>query len=177
MARTPKVTRMGRPPLPADQRKRPSMGFRPTSELREKLESAAAESGLSLTQEVERRLEWSFSDPDARLQGFGSEERLKLLRTLALAVDMVETTTGKDILTDPDTASVAYDAMEGILDGILVARPGAPLDKTSPAEGQEMILKNPNARSRGKNIRDVILEGRLSQLPATNAAFAKGRKR
>ena len=177
MVEKAKKPRMGRPPLPADQRKRPSMAFRPTPELRKKLESAATDSELSLTQEVERRLEWSFSDHDARLQGFGSEDRLKLLRSLSLAVEMVEMTTGKDIFTDAETAEAGYRAMTGILDGMFSARPGGPLDTVTPTEGQEMVVKDPWSRNLGQNIRDSILEGMLHQIPGAEAAFKKKRKR
>ena len=177
MSRKTTKAKMGRPRLPLEKRKRASMGFRPTPELRGKLENAVATSGLSLTQEVERRLERSFSDSDARLQGFGSDERLELLRALSLAVDMVETLMGKNLFTDAETAEVGYKAMTGLLDGFFSARPGGPLDTVTPTEGQEMIIKDPLARSHGQNVRDVILENLLPQIPAVKAAFAKKRRR
>ncbi len=177
MSRKTTKAKMGRPRLPPEKRKRPSMGFRPTPELRGKLENAAATSGLSLTQEVERRLERSFSDSDARLQGFGSDERLELLRALSLAVDLVEMLMGKDIFTDAETAEVGYKVMTGLLDGIFGARPGGPLDTVTPTEGQEAIIRDPLARSLDKNIRDAILEGLLPQIPGAEAAFRKKRKR
>ncbi len=162
--------------LPPGEGKRVPLNMRTTRELRERLEKEAADSGRSLTQEVEHRLKQSFSDPDARLQGFGSEDRLKLLRSLALAVDMVEATTGKDIFTDAETAEVGYKVMIGLLDGIFGARPGGPLDTVTPTEGQEAIIRDPLARSLDQNIRDSILEGMLPQIPGAAAAFGKKRK-
>ena len=52
--------KMGRPTLPKDQRRGASMGFRPTPEIRQRLEAAAQENGRSMSQEIEHRLERSF---------------------------------------------------------------------------------------------------------------------
>ena len=67
MAAPAKARKRGRPALPPEEKKRPSMGFRPTAELRKQIEQAAAQSGLSMTQEIERRLERSFTE-EANLQ-------------------------------------------------------------------------------------------------------------
>ncbi len=56
----PSKPRMGRPPLPPGTRRGASMGFRPTPEIREKLEEASKANGRSMSQEVEHRLERSF---------------------------------------------------------------------------------------------------------------------
>ena len=174
MTKKAEKPRMGRPPLPADQRKRSSMAFRPTPELRMKLEGATAESKLSLTQEVERRLEWSFSDHDARLQGFGSEGRLKFLRALSLAIGMVESNTGKDAFADPTAAEYAYELMTEMLDAAFAIRPGGPIDTVSPTEGQEAF--HPAARTSVQNLRDALMESVLPELPGALAAFRKKRK-
>ena len=50
----------GRPPLKPEERRLPSVAFRPTHDLRKMLEDAAANSGRSLSQEIDRRLERSF---------------------------------------------------------------------------------------------------------------------
>ena len=55
-----KKSKMGRPPLPPGKRRGPSMGFRPTPEIREKLEAAARANGRSMSQEIEERLGQSF---------------------------------------------------------------------------------------------------------------------
>ena len=61
-AKKPSKPRMGRPPLPSGKRRGASMGFRPTPEIREKLEEAAKANGRSMSQEVEHRLERSFTE-------------------------------------------------------------------------------------------------------------------
>ncbi len=152
------------------------LNMRTTRKLRERLEKEAADSGRSLAQEVERRLEWSFSDHDARLQGFGSEGRLKLLRALARAVDMVELTTGKDAFADPTAAESAYELMTEMLDAAFAVRPGGPIDTVSPTEGQEAIIKHPAARTSVQNLRDVFMESVLPELPGALAAFRKKSK-
>lgn len=167
----------GRPPLRPKRRKRNNVTIRFRDDLKSKVQKAGEDNGRSLSEEIEARVERSFSDPDARLQSFGSDERLKLLSALSLAVDMVEATMGKDIFTDAETAEVGYKAMTGLLDGIFSARPSGPLDTVTPTEGQKMIIKEPSARSLDQNIRDAILEGLLPQIPAVKAAFAKKRRR
>jgi hypothetical protein len=52
--------------LPPEAGKRHPLNMRTTKALRERLENAARESGRSLVQEVEHRLELSFRDEDQR---------------------------------------------------------------------------------------------------------------
>ena len=100
----------GRPPLPPEQRRRNNITIRLRDDLKSEMQEAGASQGRSLSEEIESRLELSRIDLDVRLQGFGSEGRSRLFRALVLAVEVVESTTGKDIFTDPDTASAAYEA-------------------------------------------------------------------
>ena len=51
--------KMGRPPLPVSERKLASVAFRPTPDIRRRLEEAATESGRSMSQEIQSRLERS----------------------------------------------------------------------------------------------------------------------
>ena len=87
---------MGRPPLPPGKRKRPSMAFRPTPEMHGKLKDATGASGLSLTQEVERRLEQSFRDEDA----IGGAETSAVLKLMAAGASIVQHRTGKSWTED-----------------------------------------------------------------------------
>lgn len=52
--------RRGRPPKPAEERKGSNLTFRTRSDFRDRLEQAAAQSGRSVTEEVELRVERSF---------------------------------------------------------------------------------------------------------------------
>ncbi len=81
--------KMGRPPLPPDKRRLPSMGFRPTPTIRAKLEEAARANGRSMSHEVEARLERTFVE-------FGKEETFPVARLLANAIHTIEAVTGKN---------------------------------------------------------------------------------
>lgn len=50
----------GRPPLATPEKKRRNFTFRGTDELHERLSEAAAKSGRSISEEIERRLDQSF---------------------------------------------------------------------------------------------------------------------
>ena len=52
--------KIGRPPLPPEKRKLQAVGFRPTPEVRRKLEEAAIAAGRIMSQEIQSRLEYSF---------------------------------------------------------------------------------------------------------------------
>jgi len=57
-----KRKRVGRPPKPAEERRRSHFTFRTTDKLREQLRDAAAVSGRSISEEIEIRLLQSFRD-------------------------------------------------------------------------------------------------------------------
>ena len=102
--------RTGRPPLPPDEKRRPPMGFRPTIEVRHKLEEAARQSGRSLSREVEDRLERSFLSEEAHHETFGGAEAYRLVRLLALLANEVSEVTGKPWTSDIETFETAQGA-------------------------------------------------------------------
>ncbi len=97
--------------LPPGKGKRVPLNMRTTRETREKLEKSAAESGRSLVQEVEYRLERSFAEEPQ------SEIAYRLIRLLGAAMSMVEQQTGKDA-TDYETYWAIKAAITGILDSL-----------------------------------------------------------
>ncbi len=97
--------------LPPGEGKRVPLNMRTTRETREKLEKSAAESGRSLAQEVEYRLERSFADEP---QSVSASAITRLLNT---AMFMVEQQTGKDA-TDYETYVAVKAAITGILDSL-----------------------------------------------------------
>ena len=103
--------KMGRPPLPPGKRKRPSMGFRPTAEMRKQLEEASANSGLSLTQEVERRLERSFSDEDQ----LGGLAVYRLALIFGLTKQLVEKVTEGKFESDRFTFDQVVESWTAVL--------------------------------------------------------------
>jgi Arc-like DNA binding domain len=56
--------RIGRPPKAKEDRKAVNFTFRSRGDMRERLRAAAAASGRSISEEIERRLDWSFREED-----------------------------------------------------------------------------------------------------------------
>jgi hypothetical protein len=75
--------------------------MRTTRELRERLEREAADSGRSLAQEVEARLERSFTSEEGRYLEFGDADTFEFCRLLAQMANMMTATNGKRWKDDP----------------------------------------------------------------------------
>ena len=102
--------------LPPGKGKRVPLNMRTTQEVRDRLEHAAADSGRSLVQEVENRLEFSFLGEDAREREMGGRELLALFRMLGAVAEFIEERTGKKWSEDFDTGlavQVAWKALIG----------------------------------------------------------------
>lgn len=76
--------------MPDAEAKRSPLNLRTTSEMRQRLEAAAAENDRSITQEVERRLEQSFQDAKDPLPGIFSDEVRRALRGSPALAHLVE---------------------------------------------------------------------------------------
>ncbi len=81
--------------LPPGEGKRTPLNMRTTRELRERLEREAADSGRSLVQEVEFRLERSFRDEDALIKAFGGRATYDVLRVMGSVAAQIQTRKGK----------------------------------------------------------------------------------
>ena len=127
--------------------------------LRSQIEAVAEVNDVTMNSEIVGRLERSLEMDDERERDFDTGFSLRLMKALATAKVLAETMNdGKDAYSDARTAEAAYDAMVGILDMAFSVRPDGPEDRVSPSEGQRLILEDPEARSEGQNIRDVVLE-------------------
>ena len=125
MGETIKRSKMGRPPLPPGERRGASMGFRPTPQIRAKLEQAAHENGRSMSQEVEARLEASFLDEEARDREMGGKELHALFRLLGAAAEIIEARTGKICSEDWDTGMAVFSAWQRLLVDAMPKTPAA----------------------------------------------------
>ncbi len=159
--------KMGRPPLPPEKRKRPSMGFRPTVELRGRLEEAAGASGLSLTQEVERRLERSFIDEDR----LGGPLVFRLAALFGITMHLVEEVTEEKFKSDPFTFDQVVESWTAIL------------KKLRPAEHSQIALlsdpvieKELYGRHYGKRIGEAVLSQFEKAVEKTRSEGAGRRK-
>ena len=122
--------RRGRPPLPPEQLRRVPVQFRTTQSFRTKLEHAAEESGRSLAQEAEFRLERSFE----REQIAGSPEWYGTAILLVRLAQAVERRTGKSAFEDWKTAVAVRTGWKKAAVFLLAAmpeglRPGDPPEK------------------------------------------------
>ena len=129
MATTGPKKKSGRPALPNSEKKLPSMGFRPTLDIRQKLEDAAAASGRSMSQEIERRLERSFQEQarqediraavlDQVYESFGGKGRFHIMHALEKAAMLIEGKTGERFFADRQTANLVKEAWSIIVDSM-----------------------------------------------------------
>ncbi len=110
VTKTPK-RKMGRPPLPASKKRLPSVGFRPTPEIRKKLAKAADSSDRSLSQEIESRLEASFLVESFKYEEFGGEQLYWLMKSVTAMGRVTLEGMGGD-LNDPLARFKAMEIME-----------------------------------------------------------------
>ena len=83
--------------LPPGEGKRTPLNMRTTRGLRERLGREAADSGRSLAQEVEFRLDQSFRDEDALIEAFGGRDTYDVLRVMGSVAAQIQTRTGKTV--------------------------------------------------------------------------------
>jgi len=106
-----KRKRPGRPPRGEYTDKRKTLSTRITSGLRDRLDKSADESGRSLSQEIEFRLDRSFRDEDAYYREFGDKSLYMTMRWFALTLDEAEQITEKPWKKDKETYRIATNAL------------------------------------------------------------------
>lgn len=121
MAGKKATKKMGRPPLPPGERRRASMGFRPTPAIRRELEQTAFANGRSLSQEIEARLELSFAVEKTRIEAFGGDATDAVTKALAAAANAVSQKAKRSWLEDAGVYREVEKAIFLLLDAF---RPG-----------------------------------------------------
>ena len=101
----------GRPSLG----KRQSFTFRVRGHVRDLLVAAAQSSGVSVSEEIERRVELTFSSAGIVSEMFGGIENAQLLFAFAVAIQEVERNTGKPWWADALTNSRVGGSIREIL--------------------------------------------------------------
>lgn len=110
-----KKAKVGRPSVSADQRRQAALGFRPTPEIRQKLEERAATNLRSLSAEIESRLEQSFTT-EGVLGVLGADAKTAAFLTDFLHVkSLIETHTGKSAWTDYEAHLALSSAVQQLL--------------------------------------------------------------
>ena len=95
--------------------RRETTSTRLTSETRGQIKEAAAQSGRSLAQEIEIRLEQSFLDEEARDREWGGKKLHGLFRMMAGALEVIEQDRGKTSADDWGAFSAVKEAWEMLL--------------------------------------------------------------
>lgn len=130
----------GGQPKAKSYKKGQSLSFRPTDDLRDKLELAAAQRRRSISQEIATRLSASF-ERDSQLRNiFGDEATFEIMRmiasVMAVAVPPVETgKIGKGWLSDKQTFERVFDAVCATL---LVFSPS---EKRGPYSSENAVMR------------------------------------
>ena len=107
----PAKRKLGRPSLG----KRRSITFRIRDHVNDLLVAASQASTVSLSEEIERRVEQSFSNAGVVSEMFGGAETARLLFTLSIAIQEVERATGKPWWADLSTSEQMRRAIDDIL--------------------------------------------------------------
>ncbi len=130
----------GRPRLPRGEGKRHPLNMRTTKDVRDRLEAVATESGRSLAQEVEFRVQKSFSNEltyqvlmENIYEEFGGKGIYYLMKLLAQALTISEEQTGKSWQSDADTCAL----VEAVFNSILKRYGPESVRPTKPADPQQ----------------------------------------
>jgi hypothetical protein len=97
------------------QAKRHPLNMRTTEAMRRRLEQAVEASGRSLVQEVEHRLERSFTQDEAFEATLGGKHNADLIRAFTTATWLIERATGKQWSQDLATAHQVRHALSTIV--------------------------------------------------------------
>jgi hypothetical protein len=114
--------KIGRPPKPEADRKATHFTFRTRGSLREQLLAAAAASGKSVSEEIERRLELSFR----------ADEMLEGLRDLRVAVGLPRNI--GDLPPDTPVSLLTVDHLDQLRHKLEQERAGQPASKRNEKE-------------------------------------------
>jgi hypothetical protein len=128
------VPKMGRP-RHGEGEKRKALNLRTTDLMRNLLETAATENGLSLTQEVERRLTASFN---LTVQGTRDPVLGPLLQRFAAITDLAQQRTGKEWQVDPETFWAVRAGFNELIDRLMPDEPAWAATVSGEGDGERL---------------------------------------
>ena len=105
----------GRPPKSPADGARPTFNFRLRQSLRDRLEAAALVADRSLSEEIERRVELSFRDPEIRSMFVGSNRTADLLSMIANILKVARTPDGSDWSEDDEMCNIVASAVSHLI--------------------------------------------------------------
>ena len=111
-------------------------------DLKQRLQTAAAENGRSVSQEVERRLRRSFDDDLVAVETFGSRRNRALMKMIAQSIETVWSpeTPDADWLSDPWSFEQVVQTVNRVLEA---ARPQGRIPVVREAELRELFAGKP----------------------------------
>ena len=141
--------RTGPAPRGPFEGKRKTITTRITERNRLRLEEAAEGSDRSLSQEIEIRLDRSFTQDDARYDELGGKDSYKHYRLMELARTLVEEQTGQSWREDYDTYYSLLTAWIHLLSVYAPAKPDGWDDKAArpPLRYDGLLAKEPTPES------------------------------
>ena len=155
--------RRGRPPKSAEDRKGGNLTFRVRDGMRERLEASAKARGVSISEDVEKRIERTF-DFDYLL---GDNETALVLRSIASAVQRFEKTSGKAWVRDSETQERVHEAVSKMIDVLLEVRPQ--IDDRRKHTGQGLPVDFADLEMR-VGFRTMALDSAIEELQAYRRA-------
>jgi hypothetical protein len=166
----PAKRKPGRPSLGKAGR-RQSFTFRIREKVRDLLVDAARSSGVSVSEEIERRVEESFSKAGVVAEMFGGRENAQLLFAFAVAIQELERVIGKPWWTDKSTCGALQGAVDLILQSLKARLP----EGWKPTEGVKYYPPLADLASRDGGDRkfiDYFQIGDVAALAAMKAHLA-----
>jgi hypothetical protein len=116
--------------------KRYPIGLRVTPTMRDRIVAAADESGRSIAQEAEHRLEMSFFREQ---EIYGGPHTEALLKALAMTVRFVEAKTGKRWIDDRDTAAQMVAEVLVVIQSLATVSPEVLRQKMAERGSERMV--------------------------------------
>ena len=185
-AKTAPTRKRGRPPLPEGEGKRYPLSMRTTKALRSRLEAARIDSGRSLAQEVEHRLDDSFRAEKYLAIICGGGETAKLFKQIINVRELIEYRCGKlewnvleihEAYLTAVSALVAYKRPAAKGEGLALGddqdlRP-EPLDEHRASEAREVGLAA--AWTIFKRGIDTLVADMEARIAAEKQSQAKGK--
>ncbi|MGH1571760.1 hypothetical protein ACRAWG_15115 [Methylobacterium sp. P31] len=105
----------GRPPKHSGEGARPTVNFRCRTALYERLQEQAAIAERSVSEEIERRLDLSFRDPEIRLMFVGNNNTADLLAMIAHVLKACRNKDGADWSEDEEVNTIVKCAVEYLI--------------------------------------------------------------
>ena len=134
--------RRGRPPKSAEDRKGGNLTFRVRDGMRERLEASARARGVSISEDVEKRIERTF-DFDYLL---GDNETALVLRSIGNAIRRFELASGKSWIQDSSTQAAVHEAVSKMVDALMAVHPVTDDRIKHDGPGLEIDWNDPETR-------------------------------